>query len=213
MFYRRLGGGRTLRSFQNSLKNVRDGFDGHLGTGRTGWREPGTAGEQRPPQPLTGPAEVVLGQWEARPEAELWSAVRCHCDLAVRGISGQVLADLEGELDAEQPKYKVSTEGGRRAVVSVRVERDPSLRAEAIRLHGTRCKVCNFSFGERYGEWGEGFIIVHHLVMLGGSTGERETDPRADLTVLCANCHAMVHRRKGIALTVEELRGRLRPST
>ncbi|EPR65481.1 hypothetical protein ADICYQ_5402 [Cyclobacterium qasimii M12-11B] len=35
------------------------------------------------------------------------------------------------------------------------------------------------------------------------------TSPAEDLTVLCANCHRMVHRRKDIVLSLEELKQKI----
>jgi predicted HNH restriction endonuclease len=40
--------------------------------------------------------------------------------------------------------------------------------------------------------------------------GVRKTDPKRDLTVLCSNCHRMVHRRRTVCLSLEELRHHLR---
>jgi 5-methylcytosine-specific restriction protein A len=37
-----------------------------------------------------------------------------------------------------------------------------------------------------------------------------KTDPKTDLTVVCANYHRMIHKKKGITLTVEELREKLK---
>ena len=84
----------------------------------------------------------------------------------MNSISGSVLADLEAELEPDE-EIRARTEGGRKVIISTRVERDPSLRSAAIRLHGTQCVVCKFEFGQVYGEWGEGFIEVHHIVPLG----------------------------------------------
>ncbi|GFN21937.1 HNH endonuclease [Thermanaeromonas sp. C210] len=85
-------------------------------------------------------------------------------------------------------------------------ERDPELRRAAIRLHGTRCLACGFDFEEAYGERGRGYIEVHHLKPVSALGGPAAVDPRADLTVLCANCHRMVHRRRDRVLGLEELR-------
>ena len=54
-----------------------------------------------------------------------------------------------------------------------------------------------------------GYAEVHHLVPFGEDPRTRETNPRTDLAVLCANCHRMVHRKRDVALTIEELRGKL----
>ncbi len=58
-----------------------------------------------------------------------------------------------------------------------------------------RCEVpgCGFDFFEAYGEIGEGFAHVHHLQPLGGRTEPSRTD-LTDLAIVCANCHAMIHR-------------------
>ena len=68
--------------------------------------------------------------------------------------------------------------------------------------------VCGFEFGDQYGEWGEGFIHVHHVVPL-AKRGERyEVDPVHDLVPVCANCHAMLHRRAEV-LDAERLRAKV----
>jgi hypothetical protein len=38
------------------------------------------------------------------------------------------------------------TEGGKRVVISIKSERDASLRKAAIKIHGYDCMVCNFNF-------------------------------------------------------------------
>ena len=38
---------------------------------------------------------------------------------------------------------------------------------------------------------------------------KRETDPKTDLAILCANCHRMVHRKKSTTLTIDELKSKL----
>ena len=108
-------------------------------------------------------------------------------------------------------EFNSKTEGGKKVYVSQRAERDSGLRNKAIAIHGTTCQVCGFDFGQQYGEWGEGFIEVHHLTPLGGDkSAVRDTDPGKDLTVLCANCHRMVHRKKKMVLSIEELKQKIR---
>ena len=84
-------------------------------------------------------------------------------------------------------------------------ERNPQLRTAAVAFHGTRCRVCGLSFGDVYGELGDGFIEVHHLTPVASYSGEVSVDPRSDMTVVCSNCHRMLHRRSETPLTVEEL--------
>ncbi len=89
-------------------------------------------------------------------------------------------------------------------------ERDPKLRAEAIRIHGTTCLACGFNFSEAYGSHGAGFIHVHHLKPLSESDHEQVVNPSFDMTVLCANCHAMVHRYPKRTLSLKALIGSLK---
>jgi predicted HNH restriction endonuclease len=58
-----------------------------------------------------------------------------------------------------------------------------------------RCEVpgCGFCFEEVYGDPGKGFAHVHHLNVLSGSD-EPIVTTLADLAIVCANCHAMIHR-------------------
>jgi hypothetical protein len=213
MFFATLGDGRTLSVFRNGLKNARDDFDGHLPSGRAGWRAKGSqTATQRPPRPLTSQEQELMQIWSSRSDDDLWKSARRFADQTVGSVEHFILSDLAAELDPEKSGIIKKTEGGRKVIVSVRVERDPSLRAAAIRAHGTTCTVCGFSFRAMYGEWGEGFAVVHHLVPFGhgeASIGERDTNPATDLVVLCANCHCMVHRKKELVLTVNELKAKL----
>lgn len=79
-------------------------------------------------------------------------------------------------------------------------ERNVALRVACIEhfsaQHGGAvvCEACGLSFGERYGEIGEGYIEVHHLSPISQTEGTHTVDPTTDLVPLCANCHAMIHR-------------------
>ncbi len=69
------------------------------------------------------------------------------------------------------------------------------------------CEVCGFDFHEVYGERGAGFAECHHRVAL-ATTGETTTR-LADLALVCANCHRVIHRGKPWP-TVEGLRAEVR---
>lgn len=73
-------------------------------------------------------------------------------------------------------------------------ERNINARNEAIAFHGCYCKICNFNFKEVYGDIGEGFIEVHHIVPISSIKNNYKIDPKKDLIPLCSNCHRMVHR-------------------
>lgn len=97
------------------------------------------------------------------------------------------------------------TEGQRIGVLVNRYERDPRLRSEAIRIHGTICVVCSFDFEQSYGKLGKDFCHIHHLTPLSENEGEVSINPKEDLVPVCPNCHAMLHKRKP-ALTPQELK-------
>ncbi len=76
-----------------------------------------------------------------------------------------------------------------------RVERNAKLAKEAKRIHGFTCKLCGFNFEQIYGEIGQEYIEAHHLTPISKLKGEKLLlDPVKDFTVLCANCHRMIHR-------------------
>lgn len=71
-----------------------------------------------------------------------------------------------------------------------------------------RCEACGFSFAERYGEIGQSYIECHHTKPV-SMLQPNETTKLADLALLCANCHRMVHARRPW-LSMDELRRTLR---
>jgi 5-methylcytosine-specific restriction protein A len=206
IFYAHLGDGRTASTFCNSLKNARDMFDGHVDSGRVGWRD---GSDDRKPINLTKDARTIYRKWESQTESGVWGEIEKYSDLLVGQVPSKVIDDLVSELSPSSKAIIKRTEG-QRVVVSVVSERDPRLRAEALRFHGYSCAVCAFNFEKVYGEWGHGFAEVHHRVPLGKKgIAERETNVVTDLIVLCANCHRMVHRKKDRALSVMELKSKL----
>lgn len=102
---------------------------------------------------------------------------------------------------------------GRTRQVTVNIyERNPSARQECISFFGVTCQVCSFNFTETYGELGENFIHVHHLIEISTIGKEYSVDPKKDLIPVCPNCHAMLHKRKP-AYSVAELKEMMRLCT
>jgi predicted HNH restriction endonuclease len=122
------------------------------------------------------------------------------------GIEAQVQSDLDS-LEAEEEEY---FEGNKTQRLVNHYERDKNLRAATIKHHGVTCKVCGFDFEKVYGERGKNFIEAHHLIPVSSLGKETSVDPKRDMTVLCSNCHRMIHRRKDDVLTPEELKSLLR---
>jgi len=60
---------------------------------------------------------------------------------------------------------------------------------------GYKCKLCGLDFEKVYGEIGKGYIEAHHLKPVGSHKGEvLKLDISTDFSVLCSNCHRMIHR-------------------
>jgi 5-methylcytosine-specific restriction enzyme A len=74
--------------------------------------------------------------------------------------------------------------------------RDAKLNQALAKGQGRlNCEVpgCGFDFEKAYGELGKDFALVHHLKPLADKTSPSLTY-LSDLAVVCANCHAMIHR-------------------
>jgi 5-methylcytosine-specific restriction protein A len=111
-------------------------------------------------------------------------------------FTGLVLALVPVErLDETAPANPEGLPEGASVRVEVnRYERNRINRANCLALHGTRCKACDLDLGDRYGEIGEGFIHVHHVVPVSKLGAGYIVDPLTDLVPLCPNCHAIAHR-------------------
>jgi hypothetical protein len=99
-------------------------------------------------------------------------------------------------------------EGLAQQVLVNRYERSVEARNACIVHYKCICQVCCVDFGERYGQFGKGFIHVHHRVPIASIGKDYRVDPIKDLIPVCPNCHAMLHRREP-PLEVEELRSLL----
>lgn len=140
-------------------------------------------------------------------DAEITTVIHRFLDLYAQVLAGK-------DAVAEPPDHTPgpSTEAAYRRWQE-RIERSPKLRRDAKRIHGSVCKVCGFDFARRYGPVGAGYIEAHHLVPMASLKGRpTELDPATDFTVVCSNCHSMLHRENP-PMTPAKLRGLLRTST
>lgn len=111
-------------------------------------------------------------------------------------------------VSAEFDDVEEAQEGRLLAVLHYRRERSRKLVKARIKraIEETgelRCEACDMSFSERYGEWGDRFMEVHHTRPL-HTLEEGRVTPLAELALVCSNCHRMIHRRRQW-LTVAEL--------
>lgn len=116
-------------------------------------------------------------------------------------VEHSILEDIESFV--EYPKNK---EGKKIGYFSYKYERNNKNRDAAIKIHGTKCRVCGFDFYEFYGDLGKNYIEVHHIKPLFKDENEVIINPKEDLITVCSNCHRMIHRRKDNILSPEELK-------
>ncbi len=114
-----------------------------------------------------------------------------------------------GKKESPEDEYYTNIEGEKTEIYTTKYERDSRLRDQAILFHGTRCQACGFSFEDKYGEVGKGFVEVHHIIPV--SKGVRTVNPETDLVCLCSNCHRIVHRKRGKVMTMDELIEAIKP--
>lgn len=150
-----------------------------------GW--PGDSGIRRWARSPSGTTDhASLRQCFDRIRKNLTRAARA---LNVPEATDQTYADLD------------ATEGIVRQRLVAHRSRESKLRVAKIRsvleARGSLvCEVpgCGFDFAKTYGALGYGFAHVHHLRPLKEATSRGRTTRLADLAVVCANCHAMIHR-------------------
>ncbi len=101
-------------------------------------------------------------------------------------------SDVSPGLDVDIHTF-VATEGQRRLVLHLQRERNQTIvRKKKAQAASLDCEVCGFSFSRVYGSAAHEYCEVHHLLPL--SEVEHTTQTRmADLAILCANCHRVVH--------------------
>ncbi|GAA3972589.1 hypothetical protein GCM10022246_26120 [Pedobacter ginsengiterrae] len=205
MFFEALNEGRSIETFEHSLKNARDSFDAHFPeTNREGWKD-----KNGNLIKLSGLNLDVFNAFKMHNETTIWKNVKKYSRLDIEAHK-QEIANLMAIEESETDFTYARTEGGVKVYISHKIERNASLRNAALKIHGYDCAVCGFNFKKTYGNWGAEWAEVHHLKPMGENRKiKRTTDPEFDLVVLCANCHRMMHRKKGIVLTVNELKSKI----
>jgi 5-methylcytosine-specific restriction protein A len=103
---------------------------------------------------------------------------------------------VEAEEGALLTRMHVARERSRRLV--------EAKKAAAAAVGQIACEVCGFDFEVAYGALGRGVIECHHRLPLSELVANRRTS-LADLALVCANCHRMIHRRRRW-MTIDELK-------
>ena len=106
----------------------------------------------------------------------------------------EALPTNQVEKENDEENYK-GFEELRKLRFHKRIERNIQLSKKVKQLQGYNCKACNINFEKKYGALGFEFIEAHHLIPISKLTGYKvQLDARNDFTVLCSNCHSMIHR-------------------
>src|SRR5260221_10524139 len=113
-------------------------------------------------------------------------------------VRGALATSSTGEDDPEIEGF----EGEQRRRYILHRRREAALRKKKIAAalyenNGVlKCEVprCGFDFAVRYGTLGKEFAHVHHLKPLSDSPAEGRAVALKELAIVCANCHAMIHR-------------------
>lgn len=140
----------------------------------------------------------ILEKLDYQPAPRGWGSPVIRYWTDELGSTGQLFPDEVGDEEG-------FWEGTRTKVFVNAYERNPEARAKCLRLFGLACMACGEDFLKKYGIHGRGFIHVHHLTPLKKIGRAYQVNPAKDLRPVCANCHAMIHRREPM-LTIEQLR-------
>lgn len=122
-----------------------------------------------------------------------------HLATSRGGINGDDDGDIPTDNKGlEDTDTSPEVEGHLKEKLHAKIERQRSgtLIKKAKSFHGTKCKGCGFTFSSVYGASGKDFIEAHHLIPLAklAMDGPVSIDPKNDFTVLCSNCHRMIHK-------------------
>lgn len=194
---------------ENSVKNWRDEFDGlnpdplRL---RKGWgRKPTPSRVYMKMQLDTWAMEQLLGLAKSilgRSGEFSSEAVDSLFAWAIKGKDADtkevVDAIASGILSFPESQEIQAIEGGRRLVVHLRIERNPSISREAVRRHlrdaGPVCTLCELDFGRKYRlDTGEHCLEAHHKIPISSRLAASRTNLE-DFLVVCPSCHRVVHK-------------------
>lgn len=106
-------------------------------------------------------------------------------------VVANIVDDSSSALPEEVPDSL--WEGAKHRIMVNIFERNAGARLACIEHHGAKCVICDFAFGDAYGEKFAGFIHVHHIKPLAKITKRYRVDPVKDLRPVCPSCHAVIH--------------------
>ena len=115
-------------------------------------------------------------------------------------LSRQILGQVSGR-EGEPIEYR-----------GYRLKRDQKLRHHALDNSVGICSVCDVDYSQILEGKGVRVLQVHHKKQMSQQDAPRLNTIK-DLAVVCANCHALIHMNAKKALSITELKTRLRRSS
>ncbi|MHB1661868.1 MAG: HNH endonuclease [bacterium] len=108
-------------------------------------------------------------------------------------------------------------EGTNKVVVSKVYNRSNKLREFAIQNYTTggriKCGSCCFDFEEFYGDYGKGFIEIHHqkpvFMFEDEDLKKKIKDAISNVVPICPNCHRMIHKNRNNPLTIMQIKSHI----
>lgn len=146
-------------------------------------------------------------------QSNVWYAQKPESQYIVRSVQRLIengyippIPDIDDVLSEKEEESVL--EGNARLSTHIRRERDRDIiqkkKAAVLQQEGKLCcEACGFDFNAVYGEHGENFCEVHHIVPLSKADGVVKTTLE-DLAIVCSNCHRMIHRADPI-LSIQSL--------
>ena len=104
--------------------------------------------------------------------------------------------DSDNFLIGEYQDENITIEETYKKKVHYLIERPSSAQIKKLKKQlGYVCQSCNFDFEKVYGDIGKEYIEAHHLIPMSElKKGESRTLTKKDFSVLCSNCHRMIHK-------------------
>jgi len=104
--------------------------------------------------------------------------------------------DSDNFLIGEYQDENITIEETYKKKVHYLIERPSSSQIKKLKKQlGYVCQSCNFDFEKVYGDIGKEYIEAHHLIPMSElKKGESRTLTKKDFSVLCSNCHRMIHK-------------------
>ncbi|HWA23543.1 MAG TPA: HNH endonuclease [Caulobacterales bacterium] len=115
-----------------------------------------------------------------------YSIVRGGKPLRKAEVYGVEFDGFEGELRQRYVRHRSREAHLRKLKIKETLERSERLACEV--------PGCGFDFAARYGALGHEYAQVHHLIPLNAAPASGRSVTLADVAIVCANCHVMIHR-------------------